>query len=208
MPNLNEFYLFREYTAAVKKFCKDTVYLSRFPAEQNWEVYFETIDQAYAKRIIPMINGKNPGPNGILELDDFTENTNEAMNGYHYGMVKTGTKYNAEISPLVYTINYTLTFFTSTRADADIILYQLLTAAPKTRKYCTTVNNNWCEIFVYNPSDDTALEIEEAKAKIHRFSVKLTIPRAYINYPMQIENTPEINEVNITAEVVEDGVYV
>ncbi len=202
MPNLYEYHLFRNYTKAVKDFCQNSVYLSRFAPDNNWQVFFETLDQAYANRVIPLINGKNTGPNGALQMNSFSPNEEESIGGFSYKLIKgENDKYDALVPPLAYILEYTLTFFTSNRVDQDIIFYQLLTKAPKQRKFPVIVDDNWCEIWVHSPADETNLEPEEAKTKIRRGSVKITIPRAYINYPVQRENIPEITEVNAQIEV-------
>jgi len=210
MPNLYEYHLFRDYTKAIKEFCQNSVYLSRFPNDNNWQVFFETLDQAYAKRIIPMINGKNISPNGIISLDSTEYIDNENLGGFYSELIKgNDLKYDSIRNPLIYRLEYTLTFFTSIRADADIINYQLLTKAPKNRKHTEIINENWCEIYVHSPTNETALEPEEAKSKVHRNSLKITIPRAFINYPIQREGISEISEISATIEAVEsDDLYI
>lgn len=208
MPNLYESHLFRDYTKAVKDFVQSSVYLSRFPKENNWQVFFETLDQGYANRIIPIINGHNTGPNGFLQMNEPQFIEEEAIGGYFFKLNKNENgDYDAEVPPLVYRLEYTLTFFTSTRVDMDIVNYQLLTKAPKTRKFPVIVNENWCEIYVHSPVDETNLEPEEAKTKIRRGSLKITIPRAFLNYPVQREGIPEILEIDTQIDT-KDDVYV
>jgi hypothetical protein len=193
-----EFFLFRNYTVAVKKWLEKNTYLSTYSHDDNVTVAFMTPERAFAKYIYPTINGATTSPNINFYLSG-----NEYVDGEnHLGFVREYKNFDDDKmtkvlkAPLIYKLTYSCTIFTRNLPEMDVLLYQILTKAHKNAKAAIEVDGQWAEIVAGNPTNETELSPAEAQDIIHRWAIELTIPRAYV--PMDFEERRTIG--NFTFE--------
>lgn len=196
-----EFFLFRNYTIALRNWLRENVYLSTYPDDDNVTVAFMTPERAFAKYIYPTINGATTSPNinFYLESQEYTEGQN------NLGFVK---EYNVDLDkrtakelrpPLVYTLTYSCTIYTRNLPEMDVILYQILSNTHKNAKAVIKVDGQWGEIHSGDPTNETNLEPAEVQDIIHRFSLNLTIPRAYLPLDRKQVGIIDNSEVELEA---------
>ena len=183
MAERPKYYLFREYSRAVKAFLQETCYLERYPKDENVLVSYLIPRRAFAKIIVPIINGGPARPTVAFHLSGYEFATGEN----HLGFVKevnTNTGDSGSVylvnPPLIYRLTYSLQLYTQLQSDMDILLYQILSIASPPRKAVKFVEEQWAEIRAGNPNDETSLEPVDAQDKVIRFGLDLTIPRAYL----------------------------
>jgi hypothetical protein len=126
------------------------------------------------------INTQGEVPNGYVTL------MSEGENG----------KWGEYLPPLPCKLIFKGTMFTVNQQDADILNYQLFSAAPKNRKFATKVNEQWCEIEISNIVNETNLEPADTENRTVRWGFDITIPRAYLPFEY-IENFGIIETVVI-----------
>jgi len=187
MPIVNEFFLFRNYSVAIKKFLIENCYLSRYPRNENILVSYMTPPRAFVKFVIPIINGAPTQPVISFHLSGYERQSNQS----HLGFVKEN-QYISETSivksvpaPLIYKLTYSLIIYTRLQSDMDVVLYQILTAADPNKKGIDIVDGQWTEIGATDPRDETTLEPGDAQDKVIRFGLDLYVPRAYLPKPYE-----------------------
>ena len=194
-----EFFLFREYTRAVRDWLLENTHLSTYPKDENVTVAFMTPERAFAEYMYPVVNGESVSPNINFYLSsmEYLENEN------HLGFVKEYKDFEDDNmkkelkAPLVYSLTYSCTIYTRNMPEMDVLLYQILSKTSMNRKAVIFVDGQWGEIRASDPTNDTSLEPGERQDILHRWSLDLTIPRAYL--PMEyrevskITGTPEID---------------
>ena len=82
MANNLEHFWFLKYSLAVKTFLKDSLYLKKYPSDKNVSVYYTTPARAFAKFIVPVINGSNLNPTATFYLTSNTPKQGETPVGY------------------------------------------------------------------------------------------------------------------------------
>lgn len=195
-----EFFLFRNYTLAVRNWLRDNTYLSTYPHNDNVTVAFMTPERAFAKFIYPTINSATTSPNinFYLSGNEYTDGEN------HLGFVREYKNFNDNKmtkvlkAPLIYNLTYSCTIFTRNLPEMDVLLYQILSKAHKNAKASFKVDGQWAELVAGNPSNETNLEPAEVQDIIHRWAIELTIPRAYV--PLDFEERRTIGNF----EFIED----
>jgi len=198
LKNKPEWPLFVDYAIAIKDFIVNTTHLSYFPVDQNVQVFFAPITRAYAKIVVPFYNGSTLNPTITFNYASFEINTQgEVPNGY-VTMMSEGSngKWGEYRHPLPCKLIFKGTMFVVNQQDADILNYQLFTAAPKNRKFATKVNGQWCEIEVSNISNETSLEPADTENRAVRWGFDITIPRAYLPFEYA-ENFGTIENIEI-----------
>ena len=176
-----EYFMFRKYSVAVKKWLQENVYLSTYPENDNVTVAYMTPERAFAKYMYPVVNGATTSPNVNFYLSgqEFTENN-------HLGFVREYKLFDdnkqARImkAPLIYRLTYSCTIYTRNMPEMDVILYQILARSSKNAKAAVEVDGQWAEIESGNPTNETELEPGERQNIVNRWSLDLTIPRAYV----------------------------
>lgn len=183
----NEHFLFMDYSLKVRDFLRDNLYLSSYPEDKNVGVYYSTPARAYAKFLVPVINGDTLYPKVTFRLTGYERTQGQSPNGY-FKLTKTigDDEYQEIRHPLVYSLTYRVTFWAAQQADMDILTYQAITAAPFERKYPITVDGQWGEICTQNFSDEGSMDPGEAQDISYRNGFDITINRAYL--PLQSVN--------------------
>lgn len=192
-----EAYLFRNYSIAIKKFLIESLYLSRYPDDENVSVSYMIPAKAFSKIVLPVINGQPLRPATAFHLSGNTYSANEN----HLGFVKENI-YISESNvvkqvepPQIRSLTYSLLLFTTLQSDMDILLYQLLIAAAPNKKGYRIVDGQWMEIKAGDPRDETTLEPGDAQDKLIRYGIDLTVPRAYL--PRTYKEVPSAESVQI-----------
>ena len=183
MPNLVEHFLFKQQSVAVKKFLKKTLWLNRYPKDTNIDVFYSTPERAFSKLIAPIINGGNLHPTLSFVLQNMEMAPGQTPGGYYkkYVPSKQDDRVFEEIShPLVYELTYRATIWTALQSDMDILLYQVMAAAPKNKKYSTVADGQWMEIEVRTPQTESNLDPGDAKDISFRYGFDIVVPRAYL----------------------------
>jgi hypothetical protein len=182
-----EFELFRNYGKKVKDFLTNHSYLKKYPPNENIQVYYASPPMAFAKYLIPVINGANLNPTIAFYLTGIEYAANENLLGFVKETHRiTETRFMVTKPHLVYKLTFKCNIFVSNELDADKIQYQLLTSAPQNRPFAFSIlDNQWGTLMATNPSNDTDIAPGEAKDRFIQRSVDLVIPRAYL--PLEYE---------------------
>lgn len=183
MANHLEHFWFLPYSIEVKNFLTNTLYLSSYPDDMNVGVYYTTPARAFAKFIVPVINGSNLSPTVTFHLTGHAPAQGQMPGGYFtkYQKSKTNDQVWETIRhPLPYELNYRVTMWTARQSDMDILLYQAMTAAPFNRKYAKIVEGQWMDIEVTNTQEESNLEPGEAQDLSVRYGFDIKISRAYL----------------------------
>lgn len=183
MANNLEYFWFLKYTKAVKNFLKESLHLKRLPESSNVQVFYTTPSRAFAKFIIPVINGSNLNPTITFQLLAPSLAEGQTPGGYFKKYQQ--NKDNPEMfertqNLLVYSLVYRVTMWASKRQDMDILLYQAASSAPFNNKYSTQVDGQWAEMQVTNIVNETNLDPGESQDLAIRYSFEIKIPRAYL----------------------------
>ena len=198
-----EFFLFRNYTLAVRNWLRENVYLSTYPHDNNVTVAFMTPEKAFAKFIYPTLNGvtTSPNVNFYLSSNEYAEGENNLGFVREYKNFNENSMTKVLKAPLVYSLTYSCTIFTRNLPEMDVILYQIISKAHKNAKAALKVDGQWAEIHAGNPTNETNLEPAEVQDIIHRWALELTIPRAYL--PLDFEESRTIGGFELSEEVNE-----
>lgn len=182
-----EFFLFRNYTLAVRNWLRANTYLSTYPHDDNVTVAFMTPERAFAKFIYPTINSATTSPNinFYLSGNEYTEGENLLGFVREYKNFDDNKMTKVLKAPLVYSLTYSCTVFTRNLPEMDVLLYQLISKAHKNAKAAFKVDGQWAELLIGNPTNETNLEPADRQDIIHRWAVEITIPRAYV--PLDFE---------------------
>ncbi|MFW6281244.1 MAG: hypothetical protein ACOC1O_00405 [bacterium] len=204
-PNRLEHFLFYNYHKAVKAFLKNSLYLSKYTPNLNVSVYYTTPPVAFAKFVVPLINGSNMNPTVSFNLSSSPRAQGQTPGGYTDTYLKTDDPYTFEKikHPLVYELTYRVTIWTTRQSDMDILLYQAQTAAPFNRKYATVVDGQWCNIEVMEPQRESSLDPGEAQDVSFRYGFDIRIPRAYL--PLSYEqHKGRVDEYDIIYDITKE----
>jgi hypothetical protein len=191
-----EFFLFRNYSVAIKTWLSQTVALSRYPNAQNVQVYYMTPEKAYAKYLSPVVNGLTVNPVITFMLMNPQYGVEENSLGFVSDVVTyQSTGIVRYVKPLlVYKLLYQLSIYTILQSDCDVILYQIMSNASKNRKAAVAVDGQWAEIMASDFRNEIALEPGDAQDKLIRMGIDLTVPRAYL--PRDYFDYPIITNVS------------
>lgn len=175
-----EYFLFRNYSVAVRDWLRRTVYLSSYPIDNNVTVAFMTPERAFTRFIFPTLNGNTTTPNVSFHLSGM-EYVPENSLGFVKDFVgPENDKFKVLDPPLVYRLTYSVTIYTRSAPEMDVLLYQILSKTSLNKKATLFVDGQWVEIHSSDPTNDTTLEPAERQDVIHRWGLELTIPRAYL----------------------------
>jgi hypothetical protein len=175
-----EYTLFLAYTDEIKKFLVNNVYLKKYPKDENVQVFFATPPMAFAKFLVPVINGANLNPTVSFYLSNIEYVKEQNLNGFTKLPVRQDKKFIYESPFLIYQLTYKINILTTIEREADIIETQILLKTPFNRPHPFKIfNNQWGTIYSQNTSNDTELAPGEAKDKIISRSLDLVIPRSY-----------------------------
>ena len=178
----NEFFLFRNYSVAVKAYLQNKCYLTRYKKNENVLVVYGTPARAFAKYVYPIVNGTQIQPIISFHLSNKQYAEGENQLGFVTDSTYNTTTQITKIVPplLTYKLTYTLTLRTLTMSDMDILLYQILTTTSKNKKHWAIVDGQWMELGFSDIREETNLEPGEVQDRIIRYGIDLSVPRAYL----------------------------
>ena len=201
MPEIPEFFLFRQYSKAVKEWFIKHCFLSRYPEDSNVLVVYATPERAFMKYMYPALNGKQVRPLISFHLSGYEYLTNENNLGfvkeYKYNENNNITKIIP--APYVYRLNYAVNIYTLLMSDADILMYQILTQATHNKAFAEIIDGQWAEFEAINPRDDTNLEPGDMQDRVIRYGLDFIVRRAYL--PRPIDEVQGIKAFDISTEV-------
>jgi len=201
----NEFYLFREYSRAVKTYLQEKCFLTRYPKDKNVLVIYATPERAFSKYLYPIINSDQVQPIVSFHLSGIQYAQGENLLGFVKGYNYISSTLKTETYPplLIYKLTYGITIRTIVMSDADILLYQILSTTSMNKKYWTMVDGQWMEMSSTEPRDETNLEPGEVQDRVIRYGMDLIIPRAYL--PREYEERESIQEWEMEYQVGDVG---
>lgn len=204
MANTAEHYLFLNYSKAVKDFIMKSLYIPNYPPERNVAAYYLTPSRAFAKFIVPVINGSNLNPTITFHLSNTNPAPNQTPTGFfkQYKPAKDNTKiWEAVSHPLPWELTYRVTMWTAKQSEMDLLVYQAITSAPFNKKYSVIIDGQWAELEVRNPSNETSLEPGESQEVSIRYGFDVQISRAYL--PLNYEEYyGTIEQVDVFQDLV------
>lgn len=194
-------YLFRQYSKFVKNFLH---YKTELSTQDPGEVLilYATPDKMWAKIINPIINGTDTSPTIAFYLADKQWEDNQP-NGHvaNYNYYPDKKIVEKVYHPLVYKLTYSVSIYTERMSDMDKLLYQIMSAAPKNKRFAGEVDGQWATLYVDNIRDETEME-PGASDRIIRTGLDLIIPRAYL--PLPYEEYAAIEKVVTSTDVLKD----
>lgn len=198
MASLNaiEHFLFRDYSVSLKKWLEETVYLKRYPKDENVTIVYGTPDRAWAEFIYPVLNSGTLSPNINFHLSNMEYIESDNFNGFVKTFNTVGNKLLGIKPPLIYRLTYSATFFTRTQSELDVMFYQILTKAHKNRKAAFIVNDQWAELTASDQTYETNMEPPGTEDIVRRGSLSLTIERAYL--PLPSEEYGRIEQIDMS----------
>jgi hypothetical protein len=202
MPLPLEYYLFRQYSIAVKEWLQKNCHLASYPENENVLVAYMTPDMAFGKYIYPVMNGQTFRPviGFRLVTDEYKEGENLLGFVREYSRLE-GTGGGRLLKPpLVYGLTYGVTVYTKAQSEMDLLHYQILSKAHKNAKAVMVVDGQWAEMVASNPRDETNLEPGEAQDLVKRSALDLTIMRAYL--PLDYTEVKEITDFEAEYDIV------
>ncbi len=203
----NEFFLFRNYSTAVKAYLQNKCFLSRYPKDENVLIIYSTPARAFAKYVYPIVNGQQIQPIISFHLSSNQYAETENLLGFvSESSYNTTTQVSRVVPPLlVYKLTYTLTLRTVTMADMDILLYQILTTTSRNKKHWAIVDGQWMELGFSDVREETNLEPGEVQDRVIRYGIDLTVPRAYLPREYQEAGAIESWQLNyLTGDTISD----
>jgi hypothetical protein len=180
MITKHEFYIFKNYSAGIKEWLKNTCYLSNYPKEENVNVVFSTPERAWAKFLNPISNGSPVSPYISFDLTSHSEKDGELPLGFVTQRSRDVNKFEMIRHPLVYELGYTVSIFTRLRSEADVLAYQIISNSSKNRKGVIKVDNQWAELWGHDLTNESELDGGETADRFIKFSLEITVPRAYV----------------------------
>lgn len=181
MNNL-EYFWFLPYSIKVRDFLQKSLYLSSYHKDENTKVFYTTPSKAFARFIVPVINGSNLSPTITFHLTSQEINMNEMPGGFfkHFKYSNKNDLWESHRTPLPFTLTYRVTMWAARQSDMDILKYQAITSAPFNKKYVDIVDGQFMELESKMPTDESNLEPGEAQDVSVRVGFDIVIPRAYL----------------------------
>ena len=203
MVSRAEYYIFREYSKALKEWLIKTVYLSTYKADKQPQVVFMTGERAYAKIKSDIINGFPDTAYVAFILNGADEDPKQRPLGFVYeNSFENDTLYKVR-HPMVYSLKYKVVIYTRLMAENDIINYQILSNSFKNHAGVIIVENQWGEI--YGESLTPTAEVADLTNtdRIVKSEIGLSIPRAYVPFPVEEIKNGIIKEIKLITDYKE-----
>lgn len=194
----SEYDLFVLYGKKTKEFLTKVFYLNRYKPTENVDVAYATPPRAFAKFLVPVLNGGNLNPTVTFYLEGTEYLEGENLLGFVKEYKKIGEKAKAVPAPLIFKLNYKVTITTATPIDCDRLSYQALAYARKNNKMATFHDGQWIEWHAHSLSDDSSPD-PGLDDKIVKKSFSLSIPRAYL--PVDFAESYLINNIDLEEEI-------
>ena len=188
------------YHIALKNFFEGVAGLPNVPKNEgelygkNVKVIYATPSSAFAKYVVPMINGLAQRPIITYYLSS-EETLNEVagtpflINRYVYKDEEGGFKQVSFRRPLMKSLTYTCTIFTNKMSDCDYILTLLELNCDKFKPYSCKVNGRPAQFYLDDVKTGTPTDYEGKKFISSSFT--MTTPLASI-FPAEIETDVDV----------------
>lgn len=186
------------YSLALVNFLRDTCSLPGTEDDKNTLVYFATPNTAFAKYILPMINGKTIRP--VITVAPPTEEISDMITSpYVYYNVKGDTnrksyKFNY---PIIKELTYNCLLFSVTMEQADLMLMKLEASSNKYKPYCVRIGNRTAEYYVDGITFDSNINTGSGETKVIQYSFTVKVPRAVIFTAEENTNTAIVKDINV-----------
>jgi hypothetical protein len=199
----SEYNLFVYIGRAVKNYIIKNTHLSRFGdrPEDGINVSYASPPRAFAKFLVPVINGQNLNPTITFYLSNIEYAQGENLLGFatekSINLSTKTTTYTP--APIICRLTYKIMVMVANELDADILQYQLMAYAPFKRPYAFAIDGQWATGYIKETSNDTNIEPGDIQDKVSRRSLDFIVPRAYL--PLDYGTyTGLINEINLDYE--------
>lgn len=172
-------YRWKKHGDVLKSFLERNSRLPDTHEKNNTVVVYATPKAAYAKYIIPMINGRTTVPVISFTLEEETpyENVGPMMPVFSMR----GETEREEIRfrhPIIKSLKYKCDLYTLTIRQANTILTQLEHASNHLRPYYTKIDGQGVEYFLKDITVETVLNPESGNNKIIHNSFNVEVPQA------------------------------
>jgi hypothetical protein len=194
--NVENITRWKNYSIAIKDFLEKNCNLPDISEDRNLKVVYATPSTAFAKHIIPMINGETTRPIITFTLSG-EEGVREISTPYPFFTQPVGTegdilKYQVPISK---TLTYKCDLFTTTQTEADTILTQVEVGAWEHRPYYTKVDGQATEVISKNFVNESVLNPSSGKKKVIHHSFNLIVLKAMI-FVVREEKIGTVKKIN------------
>ena len=200
MVSKAEYYIFREYSKAIKEWLIKTVYLSTYKSDKQPQVIFMTGEKAYAKIKSDVINGFPDTAYVAFILKGADEDPSQRPLGFVYETKVFEDNIQKVRHPMVYKLNYEVNIYTRLMAENDIINYQILSNSFKNHAGVIIVEDQWGEIYgeALTPTAEVA-DLTNTD-RIVKSTINLSIPRAYVPFPVEEIKGGIIKEIHMEVD--------
>lgn len=189
-------YRWRKYSTTLKDFLETSGKLPDVVDERNLKVVYATPKAAFAKYIIPMINGKTTLPIISFTLSEET-NVRETPSLFPVFEFR-GEKERESFKfrhPLTKQLVYKCDLYTLTIRESNIILTQLEHLANEFKPYYTKVDGQGTEYFLSSITPETILNPDAGKVKVIHHSFTITVPQAKLFLVEKEDNNGVVKEI-------------
>lgn len=199
-PDSPQYYLYKEYARAIKSMLSKIIYLKRFDREKQPKIIYSTPRRAWATHVVPLVNGGAETPiisfylNGVEPVE-----TTGGFVSWKEEDPNDENKILRTYSPIVTRLTFTTTIWANTMDDMDTMLSQIMIYCSNPKLWASKVDGAWCEIEASNYTIEDEMDPGDAKDKVLRRGVTLTVRRAYI--PRESWTVNKINDINVTIEL-------
>lgn len=188
----DQFIVFEEYAKIVKNALENILHDYNMGDKDKVQIIYATPPVAFASFSQNTVNGEDPGPLVSFYLKGIEIDTSEQLGGFASVLLEKKYKYKA---PIIAKLNYEVTINAIKESQADLLQSQIVMAMPFNRPYATTLNGQWVTMEAKDFENASTIEIETDKDKVAKRTGNIEIPRAYFDYPIQI-NDRFINSIN------------
>jgi len=194
----SEFDLFVSYGKKTKEFLKKVFYLNRYPEDENVDVNYATPSRAFAKYLVPVMNGGNLNPTITFFLESTEYSENENLLGYVKEFKTVSDKARMVPAPIIYKLNYKVTILAANPVDCDRMAYQALAYARKNNKMALFFDGQWIEWYSHSLNNESVADpgLEDLLVKK---TFTITIPRAYL--PVDFSEDYLIQNIDLEEEI-------
>lgn len=189
-------YRWKKISAGLKTFLEKHSQLPDVHKDKNTVVIYATPKSAYAKYIIPMINGRTTVP--VISFTLTEESDYEHMGSLYPVYSMRGETEREEIRfrhPIIKSLKYKCDLYTLTIKESDIILTQLEHFSNSRKPYYTKIDGQGVEYYLKDVTIETVLNPESGNNKIIHNSFTIEVPQAKL-FLVEKEEIGIVKEVN------------
>jgi hypothetical protein len=188
----DQFIVFEEYAKTVKIALENILHDYNMGDKDKVQVIYATPPVAFASFSQNTVNGEDPGPLVSFYLKGIEIDAEDQLGGFTSILLQKRYNYKA---PIVAKLQYEVTINAIKESQADLLQAQIMMAMPFNRPYATKLNGQWVTMEAKDFENASTIEIETDKDKTSKRTLRIEIPRAYFDYPIQ-ENDRFIQSIN------------